>query len=190
MDEEPLPKSLAIPDPPNKRTTAIQRSNNELLRDQLSKLRFSKKEITDALAFHQFQTDHFSDGIKIVTGGRIKVSTQLLGDIEKMRNELNEFRKNAPALGHADYEKHLKKEALLQRGLQMAIHQYTEFSRDVEKGAIEWANVDAAKDMTIARANRPSVGFKPLAVQINVDGKNVEVREPKTLTDGPQEEGS
>lgn len=160
------------------------------LQESLQHIRLNDQQVGDAMAYSNFQSRHYASGVKIVTGGRVKIVMQLMSDIEKIRNRLDALESQPmPEPEDDSYEARVRNEETLRRQLQVAIHQFKQLSRDVETGAIRWAAVDAQKEAVIAQANRPSVGFKPLAVQINVDSKKVEVNEPKEVNDAAREEG-
>jgi len=162
--------------PPNQ-GVSIMKGQAALLRKRLSCLKLTRKEVGDALAFHDFQNEHFSAGAKIIGGGRIKLAQQLMTDIEDLRNKISELvaKQSNPATSGTDLPALESRERDLRKTCQISVQQYLQLAGMVEKGAIGWAEVEAQKEATTAQANRPIVGFKQL--QVNVKGENVEIHD-------------
>lgn len=145
-----------------------------LLEEHLDGLKLTPEEVEDALALHTFQNEHYTDGAKIVGGGRIHIAQKILSEIReiKRRLELLDVARDSLSQDPGTREAALQEEAMLRRSCKVAIDQYTKLAKHIEEGALGWAQIEAQHKAIDAEVAKPRSGWQPLQVKTIIEAES------------------
>lgn len=152
-----------------KRNGMTLAAKTKLLRENLAGLKLNQGEVEDAMALHRFTSEHYTDGAKIVSGGRIYIVQQIFSDIKEIKRRLDLLSLaresiNEEAISPEQREAAFTEEASLRKAYETSIEQYTKLAKHVEDGALGWAEIEAQHKAIDAEVSKPRSGWKPLKV--------------------------